>query len=297
METRAAFGSSLAMLALAGLLTAAGPASAQSSVFPTFSMSGGSSATYDTGMLTVTPTTGESTTHTFQPVQVKFWNRATFYAGQGVYHDFAEDPGSTEASSLVSFTVRSASGDVLVGNGRLFTSRDLTRIVGGALPPGQLTTYPIATPGNQAQWYVYPTGATVINTNPSLHSGWSTRTSLEAMGGSYAGTANTQDLPDSSAVWSGNVPVPGVYEISAWLPVSLPGSLPRTAHATYGTGVGALVAHPPVSQVMTASGWIVVGKAAFSGNYNVMLDDRTGEPAGTRSIVANAIRLRWVANQ
>ena len=67
----------------------------------------------------------------------------------------------------------------------------------------------------------------------------------------------------------------------------------RTAKATYQVTVAG--SDPPtlkqVDQAVTFSGWVDLGTFSLPANYKVVLTDETGEPAGSRSIVANAVRL------
>jgi hypothetical protein len=130
---------------------------------------------------------------------------------------------------------------------------------------------------------------TVVNSSPSLHSGWLTSTLAEAVGGSYYGTFNNTIGVDSTATWAGNI-AQSTYRAQAFIPRN--GSYPRTHHAQYQIDMGGATAQVSISQdIGSTSEWVDLGTFTFNGHYQIMLTDETGEPQYSHTIVANAVRF------
>jgi hypothetical protein len=86
------------------------------------------------------------------------------------------------------------------------------------------------------------------------------------------------------------------YRVEVFLPrQNSAGSLPRTTHAVYQIAEPGLTGVPvrsiAISQRVSESGWVSLGTFSFLSRFQVTLTDATGEPAGTRSVVADAVRL------
>ena len=71
-----------------------------------------------------------------------------------------------------------------------------------------------------------------------------------------------------------------------------PSSVPRTRSARYTVYESSGLARTLViSHQVNTSQWIPLGTFNLSSTYQIILVDQTGEPTGTSSVVANAVRL------
>jgi uncharacterized protein YkwD len=117
-------------------------------------------------------------------------------------------------------------------------------------------------------------------------------------GENFLWTVNTNREPAAFATWNLSVPQSGrTYQLQVFIPApSLLESQPRTTNATYGIRRpgGGLVPFT-LNQAVANSQWVSVptGFLTFNqpGFYQVVLSGRTNEPAGTRVVVASAVRL------
>jgi hypothetical protein len=244
------------------------------------------------GTLTVTPLSTDSTRFRFQPVGVTLTQGSATLTGSGVYHYLGDDDPNLPPFVLLSFTLVDGQG----GNARVY--QGTLAATSGFSGSG---TYWLATaPQNTAQWEVKsipPPPPAIINSTPTLTSFWQQNNFAEAIGGVYASTFNTQTTPDSTATWQGTLPAAGNYTVEVFIPRQpSSNSVPRTQNATYQIFVGGFVgaATKQASQAVTSSQWVSLGTFSFTQNYRILLTDVTGERTGTRSVVANAVRLTAV---
>jgi hypothetical protein len=243
-----------------------------------------------TGTLTVTPLNTETTRSRFQPVAVTLDLNNVRSTGSGVYHYLGDDNAELPPFVLLAFTLVDPQG-----NARVYQVT-LAALNGFG---GSGTSWPVNSPQTTAQWQAQsipppPPGPTpIVNSNPSLNRGWQSRTFAEAIGGSYFATFNTQSTAESTASWEGTLPAAGNYTVEVFIPRPRPGTtVPRTQSATYQIFVGGVVvATKQISQAVTTSQWVSLGSFSFTNSYRIVLSDVTGEPTGTRSVVANAVRL------
>jgi hypothetical protein len=250
-----------------------------------------------TGTMTITPLTADSTRLSFQPIQVTIEQNNRRFTGSGVYHAFSDDNASLPATTLVAFTV-------IDNASRAFFFQGSIAPLGATIAPptdftGTGTYWPVNSPQTPIQWTIktaggQPTPGEVVNSTPVLREGWVQRTFNEAIGGTYYATFNTFNAPVSSATWTGNVTAPGRYKIEAFIPRQPAAGVARTNSAAYqivtdGAAASQTVAR--ISQVVQTSQWVDLGTYEFQQTYRVVLTDQTGEPQGTRSIIANAVRL------
>jgi hypothetical protein len=122
---------------------------------------------------------------------------------------------------------------------------------------------------------------------------WNRVTDSQAVGGSFFATFNTAQGISSTATWSGNLPSAGTYRIEVFIPRQTPPfNPPRTNAATYvvyDSGGQALTRR--LTHNVNSSQWLPLTTVNLGTNYRVILYDQTGEPTGSRSVVADAIRL------
>jgi hypothetical protein len=147
---------------------------------------------------------------------------------------------------------------------------------------------------------------TIVNSSPSVDPSWSTEVSADAFGGAFYWSLNNQvDLSgpirgnSSHATWSGILPPgKGFYRVDAFIPV-LPSKIsePPTDAARYyisfdfGGSIGPDIPKR-LNQQVTSSRWVPLDFVEFSQErYQVFLFSQTPDPDGSRSVVANAIRL------
>jgi hypothetical protein len=229
--------------------------------------------------------------------------------GSGVYHSFPDDQAGLPNSALAAFTLVAPGGQSYFFQGTISASAGSPTTVvvvpsGGYTATG--TYYPVTSPQSTFQWSATAASApaphTVTNATPTLVDHWNSLTFAEAIGGSYFSTFNTFDLAVSTATWSGSLPMSGRYKVEAFIPRQLSaGLVPRTTHAVYnisqfGSGPApAIVRLATISQAVGTSQWVELGTFSFSQGYRITLTDATEEPRETRSVVANAVRLTFVA--
>lgn len=115
-----------------------------------------------------------------------------------------------------------------------------------------------------------------------------------SIGGTYYYTYNSQQGAFSTATWNAtlNVPQGTICKVEAHIPGS---SAPqnRTARARYQiSNIGIVgVSEVVISQQLAQSQWVTLGTFPFrEGNFSVRLTDETGEPRGSRIVVADAVR-------
>jgi hypothetical protein len=132
----------------------------------------------------------------------------------------------------------------------------------------------------------------ILNNAPALNQGWSRIMLQEAVGGDYHATWNRAEGAVSTAIWEGELPHQvRPYRVEVFIPRT--GSTPRTNHAVYQIAHEGIVgtSQQVMNQHATSSRWVTLGTFPFQGSYRIELTDETGEARGTRSVVANAIRL------
>jgi hypothetical protein len=242
------------------------------------------------GTLTITPLNNDTTRSRFQPVSAVLVQNNVRSTGSGVYHYLGDDDPNLPPFVLLSFTLVDPQGNTRVYQGTLAALNGFG---------GSGTYWPVNSPQTPSQWQAQsippmPGPTPIVNSNPSLNQGWASRSFSEAIGGVYFATFNTQTTPQSTATWEGTLPAAGNYTVEVFLPRPRPGTtVPRTQSATYQIQLGG-VANPAtkqISQAVTTSQWVSLGSFSFTTTYRIVLTDATGEPAGTRSVVANAVRL------
>jgi hypothetical protein len=141
-----------------------------------------------------------------------------------------------------------------------------------------------------------PQQKSIVNDSPQLADFWGALRSGEphSIGGIYYYTYNSQQGAFSTATWSTtlNVPLGTQCKVEAFIPGS---SQPqnRTALAKYAISNSGVVGQNlvTISQQFAQSQWVSLGVFPFrEGTFSVRLTDETGEPRGTRIVVADAIR-------
>jgi hypothetical protein len=239
------------------------------------------------GTLTITPLSADSTRLSFQQIRVTLEQDSRRYVGAGVYHAFPDDGADLPPFTLVAFTLTNASGRSFFFQGRIVPVNGYT---------GEGTYFPVDAPLNTISWQVRsaPVAEVIVNSTPALRDWWSRIAFSEAVGGVYYATYNRSQGAESAATWSGSLPSSNLYKLEVFIPrqQSL-SSVPRTNRAVY-----QIVTDGPSGQVLrtvnqqvNASQWVELGTFSFENGYRVILTDETGEPRGTRGVVANAIRL------
>jgi hypothetical protein len=213
------------------------------------------------------------------------------YSGTGVYSAFVQ-PGATLPSvTYLAFTLADRSGRSYFYEGNI----DANASGGG--------TYWLASnPAQTSNWRISPSSSvpipgSITDSKPQLTQGWKRITFPEAIGGTYYSTFNTLQGVEDSATWTGSVPRDGSYRVEVFIPrPTNPGFAGRTRRARYQLFEGAFgnVRTANVDQEVSRSQWVSLGTFAFQGGYRILLTDETGEPKGTRSVVANAVRLTRV---
>jgi hypothetical protein len=284
------------VLALSLVLTALVPLAAQAQGdprfggIPMFSQPFQYSDPEGPGTLTITPFSDASTRLSYQQIRVTLDQNGRHYVGAGVYHAFSDDGANLPPFTLVSFTLESASGRSYFFQGRIAPVNGYS---------GEGTYFPIDAPQTTISWRIQ-TSATpqpVVSSTPALVEGWSRITFSEAVGGVYYATYNTLRGPVSTATWSGALPASGSYKVEIFIPRQpSTGSVPRTNRAVYQIDTGGPEGQVlrTASQQVVSSQWIELGTFTLNGSYRIVLTDETGEPRGTRSVVANAVRLTAV---
>jgi hypothetical protein len=241
------------------------------------------------GTMTFAPGSSENTLLRYQPISVVLVQRNGRFTGAGVYHSFADDNAGLAPITLVAFTLQDHFGRAYFFQGTIAAVNGFT---------GQGTYWRVGNPGRTFEWKVQtvpPTAANaLVNGTPVLTETWARNMSSEAIGGVYYGSLNTASGARNTATWSGTLPAAGSYRVEVFIPRQpVPSVAPRTAKATYQITVAGAEqpALKQVDQAVTFSGWVDLGTYSLPAEYRVVLTDETGETAGTRSVVANAVRL------
>jgi hypothetical protein len=136
----------------------------------------------------------------------------------------------------------------------------------------------------------------VVNDAPQFTDFWAAIRSgaPHSIGGIYYYTYNSQQGAFSTATWNAtlNVPQGTQCKVEAYIPGS---SAPqnRTARAKYQvSNIGIVgVSEVVISHQLAQSQWVTLGTFPFrEGSFSVRLLDETGEPRGSRIVVADAVR-------
>ncbi len=139
--------------------------------------------------------------------------------------------------------------------------------------------------GGTAAWGQQPT-----NDSPAVSGGWQRVPAATAVGGVCYMARNHLGGTKETASWSLQAPAAGDYQIQVYVP-PMEGQPPPTRNATYviSRGHGGLI-RDRVDQSL--AGWQSLGLFRLAkGGVSLTLTDRTGEPEGSRSVVANAAKL------
>src|SRR4051794_40738183 len=251
------------------------------------------------GVMTITPLSNASTAYTYQQIQVSLAQGSERFSGSGVYHDFADDGPSLQPYTLLSFTMFDSRGTAWFFQGRVSPGPGKVGGSGSVSYAGGGTYWQVSFPQSQYQWQISeqdqgpPPASAVTNSTPALQNYWNRVTQADAVGGYYYATYNSAQGVSSTATWSGNLPSAGTYRIEVFIPrQSAPANPPRTSGATYqvyDSSGRALTFR--LNQQVNSSQWFPLGNFNLGSSYRVVLLDQTGEPTGSRSVVANAIRL------
>jgi hypothetical protein len=245
-----------------------------------------------TGTLTLTPVTPAPAGAVSLRIQAVLEQGGRRFSGAGIYAE-QEQVGLVPPPALLAFTLLDSAGRSYFFEGTVGRG-------GSSGFTGQGTYFPVTSPQTSIAWRIQSAdggggggGEPIVSARPNLRGGWQENTFSEAVGGTYYATFNTNQGVGSTATWSGTLPASGRYRIEAFLPAQRQGFVPRTERATYRISVGDPQgdAVQRVSQVVTTSQWVDLGTYNLGTNYQVVLTDETGEPAFTRSVVANAVRL------
>jgi hypothetical protein len=142
-----------------------------------------------------------------------------------------------------------------------------------------------------------PQQTSIVDDRPTLSGPWGAIQSgaPHSIGGVYYYTYNSQTGAVSTAVWRAqlNVPQGTQLRVDAHIPgASAPQN--RTAGARYQVFNAGFITNSVVkSQQLAQSQWVTLGTFPFRpGTFEVRLTDETGEPRGSKIVVADAIR--WV---
>jgi hypothetical protein len=129
--------------------------------------------------------------------------------------------------------------------------------------------------------------------SPELVQFWAAQQSSNSRGGLYYYTGSSPQGAFSRALWAVDLDIPNGFALK--VDAHIPGSSQpqnRTARARY--LITSANANPDVVMIThqrAASQWVTLGTFPFrAGRFQVELTDETGEPAGTRVIVADAVR-------
>jgi hypothetical protein len=240
-----------------------------------------------TGTLRLTAVNSGST-RPLLPLTAVLDQNGTQYSGTGVYSAFVQPGSALPSVTYLAFTLADRSGRSYFYEGNI----DANASGGG-------TYWLTSNPGQTSNWRIsrsssIPIPGSIVDSKPQLTQGWTQNASPEAIGGTYYSTFNTLRGVEDSATWTGNVSRDGSYRVEVYLPrPTSPGFAGRTRRAQYQVFEGAFgnVRTATVDQEVTQGRWVSIGTFAFQGGYRILLTDETGEPKGTRSVVANAVRL------
>jgi hypothetical protein len=143
-----------------------------------------------------------------------------------------------------------------------------------------------------------PPQKNIVDDSPRLIDFWQAVNSgvPHSIGGVYYYTYNSQQGAVSTAIWQAqlNVTVGTQCRVDAHIPGSAQPQN-RTAGARYQVfNAGFISANVVRNQQLATSQWVNLGTFPFRpGTFEVHLTDETGEPTGSRIVVADAVR--WVS--
>jgi hypothetical protein len=250
------------------------------------------------GVMTFTPTSNQSTTYSFQQMEVTLTQGSQRMTGSGVYHSFTDDPGSPSPYTLFAFTIFDNTGTAYFFEGRVSPGGTGDARVSPTVGySGGGTYWQVNYTPRRVSWTIQQDGSSggttvVTNSSPALHSYWQRNSASDAIGGFYYATYNTSSGTDSTATWSGSLPRPGNYRVEIYITSRPPNTIPRTNSANYFVTTSTARSAPlSLNQAVSSAQWLTLGTFSFGDRYEITLVDQTGEPTGTRSVVANAVRL------
>jgi hypothetical protein len=240
-----------------------------------------------TGTLRLTAVNSGST-RPLLPLTAVLDQNGTQYSGTGVYSAFVQPGSALPSVTYLAFTLADRSGRSYFYEGNI----DANASGGG-------TYWLTSNPGQTSNWRIsrsssIPIPGSIVDSKPQLTQGWTRNTFSEAIGGVYYGTYNTFQGVEDTATWTGNVPRDGSYRVEVYIPKQTnPGFTPRTRRARYQIFEGPFGSErtAQLDQDVAQPGWVLLGTYSFRGSYRILLTDETGEQKGTRSVVANAVRL------
>jgi hypothetical protein len=240
-----------------------------------------------TGTLRLTAVNNGSNS-SLQPLSAVLTQGSVQYSGTGVYGAFVQPGAALPAATYLAFTVADRSGRSYFYEGNVNASAS-----GGG------TYWLVSNPAQAFSWRISrgspsPGPGSIVDSKPQLTQGWTRNTFSEAIGGVYYGTYNTFQGVEDTATWTGNVPRDGSYRVEVYIPKQTnPGFTPRTRRARYQIFEGPFGSErtAQLDQDVAQPGWVLLGTYSFRGSYRILLTDETGEQKGTRSVVANAVRL------
>jgi hypothetical protein len=275
-------------VALATLVTLL-PLNAHAQMIPAFEQPFQYTDRNGPGTLTITPVYEAGIGMGFQSIQATLERGGQRFSGAGVYIRLTtEELGIQPPPVLLAFTLLDTQGRSFFFEGHV--SETATGFT------GQGTYFPVTAPRTVTAWRIESQRQQrepIVSSRPTLRGGWLQYAFAEAIGGTYFATFNRQTGVTSTATWTGTLPSAGRYRLEVFIPRQRQGFTPRTERATYRLG-GAdpqAQALPRISQNVATSQWVDLGVYSFGTTFEVTLTDETGEPALSRSVVANAIRL------
>jgi hypothetical protein len=244
------------------------------------------------GTLTITPLAGDSSPNGVQRVQVTLLQGGQTSDGVGAYYAPGAGTATSPPPALLSFALIDFSG-------RSFYFQARVTAEGEGLV-GEGTYFLVAEPQTEFSWSIEsqasdsaPESEGIVSSQPALQGEWERITLAEAIGGVYFSAENQAAAPVNTATWTGGLPAAGQYRVEAFIPAPQEGAAPRTENATYLVSGGLTDTQRVrgVSQNVTTSQWLDLGTFTLGTSYEIVLTDETGEPAFTRSVVANALRF------
>jgi hypothetical protein len=223
-----------------------------------------------------------------QPLSAVLTQGNVQYSGTGIYSAFVQPGASLPATTYLAFTVADRSG-----RSYFYEANVDANASGGG------TYWLLSNPAQTFSWRISrgspsPGPGSIVDSKPQLTRGWTRNTSADAIGGVYYGTFNTIQGVEDTASWTGNVPRDGNYRVEVYIPKQTsPGFTARTRKARYQIFEGPFGSErtAQLDQDVVQAAWVPLGTYNFRGSYRIILTDETGEQKGTRSVVANAVRV------